>query len=269
MKCQKQKALAGYTIVEVMMFLLISSALLGSVMTVMSGKQERTRFTTSVESFERKVNDIANDVSTGFYPSAEDFSCTSSNINNNLNFGGAAEQGTNGGDATKGGCLFLGKALEFGDGFSPSNYNTYTIVGSKNGTDLATAKTQLLGTGGAPGVVDKDKILADIEVKKVVSLEDSTRNVKGVAIISDFSQTSVLDNKVNGNATRTTLFEILDPFLANAGKPSPQMHVANKGVAICLQQAAGGRKAAIILGADGGRLSTETRIDNNLPVECT
>lgn len=255
----------GYTIIEVMMFLLVSSALLGSVMTMISGRQERTRFTTSVESFERKLNDIFNDVSTGFYPSAENISCRDTTSGLSIQSSATkVDQGTNVG------CVFLGKAVEFKTGGAPSNYTTYTIVASQSATGLNDAKVELLGapksSGGTlnPGIKDNGTILADIEVVKAVRTGDGNE-VSGVAIISDFSQTSVLDNKVSGNAARVSLYQIPNPFINNAGRPT--MAIADQGVTVCLQQGTGGRKAAVLLGSNGGRLSTEIVIDN-LPGVC-
>lgn len=262
MKSQKQKHLAGYTIIEVMMFLLVSSALLGSVMTMVSGRQERIRFTKSVEGFQLQLNDVLNDVATGYYPSAEDFKCVSSPIDNKLSFpiNSSSDLGTNAG------CVFLGKAIEFKSDGIASNYKIYTIAGAKAGTDLATSKTELLGNSN-PGIIQKEEIPADIEVVKIISLSNPDP-LSGVAILSDFSNTAALDEKVSGNGTRTVLYEVPAGFLSNAGKPS--MRQSSKGIVLCLQQAGlAGRKAAITLGADGGRLGADLKIDDsNLPTEC-
>lgn len=258
----------GYTIIEVMMFLLISSALLGSVMTMMSGKQERTRFTQSVESFERKLNDISNDASTGYYPSAEDFNC-SYNSGNDISFSGTNNlKGENGGIGTSTGCVFLGKAIEFQSGGTLSKYTVYTIVGSERGQSLDTANPKLLGEG-IPGIKEENQLPADLEITKVISLTNSANNVKGAAIISDFAQTSGIEKKITGNANRVTLYEVKDDFAANVGKSDvTKMSVADKGVMLCVQQGGiYGRKGAVTLGAGGGRLSTDIKIDN-VPMEC-
>lgn len=252
----------GYTIIEVMIFLLISSALLGSTTIMLSGRQERTRFTNGVENFDQKFKDILNDVSTGFYPSNESFTCkltgpVGSEVIAFPPLGGPAELGTNTG------CLFLGRATQLTPG---TNYDTYTVVGSQKGTSLANAKATLLGAGGNPGVISSNKLDADLQIVKTVSLTDSSRQVLGIAMISEFSQTAAVTNKVTGNAANITLYEILAPgtFLANAGKDDPAMKPADNGVLVCLQQggvSGNGRKAAIIIGGNGQQLSTETKID--------
>jgi type II secretory pathway pseudopilin PulG len=245
---------SGYTIIEVMIFLLVSAALLSSVVVMISGRSERTRFTQSVENVERRFQDILNDVSTGYYPSTGNFVCQA-NSGGGIGFsGGTAEQGTNRD------CVFLGKAIWFGSS-STTNYSAYTMVGLRNAANLSQAGARLLGAGGNPGIVDNYPILADTEVKKTVSLTDTSRSLTGVALVSEFSQTSALTNEVSGNAARVSLYEVEGDFTSSAG--SPGMRPASEGVMICLQQGGlFGRKAAIKIGADGGRqLGTEVLID--------
>lgn len=259
----KRMPSGGYTIIEVMIFLIVSSALLTSVMAVMSGRQERIRFTQSVESFDQKMRDILNDVSTGYYPSANNVVCTSTVANDVQLSTGTAEQGTNA-QSKDSGCVFLGKAIELGAP-SPMDYSAYTMVAAKNATGLADAGTKLLGMSPNPGIVDRHRLLADVEIKHVISQTDSTRNIKGISVVSEFSQRSVLDNSVSGNAGKVTLYEVIDDFAANAGKASTpgnsRMELATDGLLLCLQQGGNGRKAAIYLGKGGQQLATEVIID--------
>ncbi len=254
----------GYTIIETMIFLLISSALLGSVTLMLSGRQERIRFTNSVNSFDQALKDTLNDVSTGFYPTNENFKCrvTGPVGSESITFPvGAAAAGTNNG------CLFLGRATQLDPG---TNFDTFTVVGAQiagnlaGPQNLASAKAVLLDANGNPGIRASNKLEADLQIVKAVSLTDSSRTVKGLAMISQFSQVSSVDNKVIGNAGNITLYEVLDDFFANAGKPSPKMETADRGIMICLQQGGAGgngRKAAIIIGGNDQQLTTETKID--------
>jgi type II secretory pathway pseudopilin PulG len=256
----KLKPGGGYTIIEVMIFLVVSTALLVAVMTTLSGKQERTRFTESVEILDRDYRDALNDVSTGFYPTAGDFTCTSDS--SGLQFPvGTTEQGANTG------CIFLGKAI--GPGASPSQYNVYTMVAARGAKNLTEAHTQLLGVGTNPGLVDKRSSLADIQVVKMISRTSGRTDVQGIAIVSEFNQTSGVGNKITGNASRVTLNEVYGNFTANAGKPAPSMLPADKGTLICLRQGSNGRIAAILLGTTGSQLSTEIKFDSETPGECT
>ena len=253
----------GYTIIEVMIFLVVSSALLTSVMLMVNGKQERTRFTQTVNTLDQDLRDVFNDVSTGYYPSGPPFNCRSTSagsppVNSVILETGNTEQGSN---AVNGqGCIFLGKAIELGQPPDKTRYNTYTLVASKNATNLGDAGTVLLGTPSANnfGVIDRDEILADIEVVDVVDEQDSGRAITGLALVSEFSETAAVTEKITGNATRLTLYEIPPDFLTNAGKNT--MQIPEKGIYLCLRQGSGlfARTAAIKIDKN---LTTEVLID--------
>lgn len=242
----------GYTIIETMIYLTVASALMTSAMLVVSGKQERVRYTQSINTFDEKIRDTFNDVSTGYYPSSNNFRCQSND--GVLSFTVTArEQGTNNG------CIFLGKAIEFGPGTA---FNVYTMAGAQGATTLGAAGVQLLGMGANLGTVERNNVDVDNSIAKVVSLTDTGRNVKGIAIISQFSEISPVNGAVTGNGSKADVYEVLDNFKTNAGAAT--MPRVDKGVALCLQQGAGGRKSTITINAN---LSTETLIDQWRP-EC-
>lgn len=244
----------GYTIVETIIYLTVASALMTSAMLLISGRQERVRYTQSVATFEQKIKDTLNDVSTGYYPTGNDFRCTASSAGVVSFPTGTQEQGTNTG------CVFLGKAIELGPG---TQYNVYTMAGARVATSLNNADVKLLGVGTNPGIVDRNQTDVDLDITKIVSLTDpGGRNLKGIALVSQFTKTSSADGKISGNASKVDLYEVPDPFLINAGKPS--MFKANNGVLLCLQQGPNGRKASLKINSN---LTTETTIDSQ-PAEC-
>ncbi len=57
----------GYTIVETMIFLAVSSLMFISAMILINGRQSRAEFIQAVRVFEANLRDVANDVSTGYY----------------------------------------------------------------------------------------------------------------------------------------------------------------------------------------------------------
>lgn len=243
----------GYTIVETIIYLTVASALMTSAMLLISGRQERVRYTQSIATFEQKIKDTLNDVSTGYYPTGNDFRCAASPTGSVSFPTGTQEQGTNTG------CVFIGKALELGPG---TKYDVYTMAGARIGTSLSNADVKLLGVGGNPGIVDKNQVDVDVDITKIVSLTDPGRNLKGIALVSQFTKTSSVDSKITGNASKVDLYEVPDPFLSNAGKPS--MQKADNGVLLCLQQGPNGRKSSLKI---NNNLTTETTIDSQ-PAEC-
>jgi hypothetical protein len=116
----------GYTILETMIFLAVSAAMFFSAMAFVSGKQNRTEFASAIRDAETSLNDIANDVSIGYYANTtttgQRITCqttTNSTTPPVQVFTSAADrQGANMG------CIFIGKAVQF----APSDVNARTLV---------------------------------------------------------------------------------------------------------------------------------------------
>ncbi|MDB5170237.1 MAG: hypothetical protein JWN82_633 [Candidatus Saccharibacteria bacterium] len=121
----------GYTILETMIFLAVSAAMFVSAMALINGRQQRTEFTAAVRDFEAAVNDIANDVSTGYYANA---TATGERINCDVSGSGNIQLKQSGSD-TQGkslGCIFIGKAVQFSPAdTSRAQYNIISLVGKQ------------------------------------------------------------------------------------------------------------------------------------------
>jgi type II secretory pathway component PulJ len=119
----------GYTIIEVMIFLAISVALMASAMNLIKGKQAETEFSQKARDAQSKLQSWINNVSTGFTgadPSQD-----------HCKISGLPEVVTNTSDpAPVGGytpeCVYLGEAIQLVD--SGSNNNTiyaYSVFGTR------------------------------------------------------------------------------------------------------------------------------------------
>jgi len=108
----------GYTIVEVMIFLAVTAVLFAVAMGLISGQQNRTQFTTGVRDFESQINDIANNVATGYYASSGTFTCSIDGAGKVQISSTDTAQGTN--DK----CIFAGTVLKFGAGTGADNEAT-------------------------------------------------------------------------------------------------------------------------------------------------
>lgn len=113
----------GFTIVEVIIFLTVSSALLVGAMSLISGQFARTEFRQAVGETQSVVDDVANNVSTGYYQGP--------GLNGNcVNFGGEptvqagnVERGRN---AT---CMIVGQVIRFD---SNTSMTTYPVIGFRS-----------------------------------------------------------------------------------------------------------------------------------------
>lgn len=127
----------GYTIVETLIFLAVSAAMFVSAMALISGRQAKAEFTQGVRTFNSTLQDVANDVSTGYYADSTvngtRFSCTANAVSVSL----FAAGGPSDNQGTNKDCIFVGKTIQFGP--NPAgleNYNLITLVGKRlvNGT---------------------------------------------------------------------------------------------------------------------------------------
>jgi type II secretory pathway pseudopilin PulG len=178
----------GYTIVETLIFLAVSSVMFVSVMLLVNGQQQRTEFVQAVRTFESEMQDIANDVSTGnsAYPFPAGQSCK---IN-----GGGNLIIDNSSPAGQQRCIFIGRVLQFvPQGTNPQTYNTYTVVGK-----------QRLSVGGK-------EVSSLAEAKPIALVPGTGPNVSGTALSN--TTTSVADRI----AAHTAASPTLTPLNPNGG----------------------------------------------------
>jgi len=124
----------GFTILETMIVMTISAAMLVSAIALFSGQQRKTQFAQGLRDIESKMQDVLNDVATGYFPNAGTISCTASGINEPvINTAGTVEQGANFE------CVFMGKALWV----RPDGFVSYPIVGSRSLASSATTLSTL------------------------------------------------------------------------------------------------------------------------------
>jgi type II secretory pathway pseudopilin PulG len=181
----------GYTIVEVMIFLAVSGFMFIIAANFISGKQATSQFRQGMNSFNTKVQAAINDVSNGFYPSQEDFSCyinPTGQPHTVLN--PANKQGENKG------CVFMGKIIQFEPsdpkpGTSQDNaFNILTVAGrqyAENSTTLSpeTFTEALPVVVLSPDLTDKQDVEWGLKIDRVFS--GPLNNRHGIGAIGFFS----------------------------------------------------------------------------------
>jgi hypothetical protein len=112
-----QRVSSGYTIVEVIIFLAISSVLFIISSLFLSQSEGHNRFSQSMRDTQSKISDILNDIPTGF---ANGTSSGTGLTCKKVAIGGTSRpQFTSGGGSTTPDCIFLGKVIQFTDTNSP------------------------------------------------------------------------------------------------------------------------------------------------------
>jgi len=266
----------GYTIVEVMIFLVITGVLLASAMLVFRGRQERTQFNQGVREIDAQIRSIINETATGYYPNPNNINCTVPTPGQGVNIttSGAKAQGANEG------CIYLGRVLQF---TGNDVYRAYTIVGQQR-TSTGQEVTTLGGTNDTakqtvitpttvhptwPDATATFRLPWGITVKKVIP--PSAVPVGAIAFVSSFgsygasglnSGSSVLNSvPLVGSSLTSNATQIASETEGMATDP------VNPGrILVCLLSAGGDRQAAIIIG--GSNNNTSTDVVMSVPSEC-
>jgi type II secretory pathway pseudopilin PulG len=126
----------GFTIVEVMIFLAISSVIFVGALDLLGGKQNQTAFSTSVSQVTSQLQSIIGNVADGFYNSSQNFKCTPS-------ASGPSVKNVGGGNLALGtnlGCVFIGEVVQFYTNSGAANtqdYVVYPVVGNQYDESLS------------------------------------------------------------------------------------------------------------------------------------
>jgi Tfp pilus assembly major pilin PilA len=258
----------GYTIVETMIFLIISGVLLTISLLFFSGRQQRTQFTQGVREIEANVKTIMGEVSSGYYPNNEtSFTCTAPASDSVPTLSpGSTKQGSNES------CIFIGKVLNFD---SSEKYTSYTVVGRR----IAHVSQQIVSTldEANPTIDDRIKEVYTmpwgIRATRVVSVKGTANpNRTAVGLIMALGGYTSGGDVISG-AQSSDLLPLGDTFGESFGTLQTKVELMTDSarrpdkIVVCLVSGGGDRKGAIVLGGGGKQMSAESFIDA-VPTEC-
>ncbi len=264
---------AGYTILEVIIFLSISAALFGAIYPTLSGRQQSAQFSQSVRDLDSKIQDVINDVSTGYFPGSQ-VGCTVSGESDSpvLTSSPLSAQGT------QKDCVFLGKVIHFnGNNTDDPTMNIFTVVGRRQKDNVAVTKltdakpVTVAPTnfdGSRPDLTETYPIKWGFKVNKVVYLDVAETNASTgdafaeVTKLSDSNQSSKQVDLVP--IISTVVDENNDIVAGKIDSNGSGWNNLNptKGMLICIQNPRGDdRSAAILVGGRAGIGKTEVIFD--------
>jgi len=138
----------GFTIVETMIFLAISSLIFLSAILLVSGQQAKTEFLISVKDTDSQIQQLLSNVSAGFYSRSGNFKCADvspsgwtagqagfSGYAINISPPGGGGAGGLGTLGTSNGCTFIGEVIQFSPSGNPYQYVVYPMVGREYKSD--------------------------------------------------------------------------------------------------------------------------------------
>jgi len=280
-----RKPRVGYTILEVLVFLVISSFILIAALGTVNGRQQQVQFTQSVREFESKIADTINDVTTGYYPTNTDLSCSVGVFATDRPTIKEDTNNSNSGVGTNSQCLYVGKALQF----APSDQDAtkfyiYTLAGRRYGLGTTTVKNI---NEALPVAVAADPIgsfndsieLAElrygVEVTKVFENGSPLNGFGVIGIMSKFENGGSLTGTSNSqsvqiggiksaitrrNASQEDAVSLINLLTLVNTETEGYINTNTDGIVICLK-GSGGRKASVTLGAKGSS-TTLLQIDD-------
>lgn len=165
----------GFTIIETLMVLGITSILFIAVIGSITDRQNRIQFSQGMRDISSTLADVMNDVTTGFFPTTPGLTCTAGATNAAPQLGYDASQGDTTGARKD--CVFAGKVVQIGTDTSASSGFVYSMAGRRLTYD----------------VVNSSDVTNFLELKPVVIDSKNTDNVTASAGISNIDATSTFN----------------------------------------------------------------------------
>jgi type II secretory pathway pseudopilin PulG len=263
----------AYTIIEVLIVLAVTGALLVSAIVLVGGQSRKTEFSQAIHDIESQISDTINDVTTGFYPTADNFSCSSTGSGPSLS-SVDAEQGTNED------CIFVGKVMQFGvAGSDGENYNIYSVAGQRqSGNKEAqsldeTQPTAIAPTSSSPvdfpNVTENKSLQYGLTASKMYYLNSNTlTNIGAVGFFSTFAGYDSQNNLTSGTPTVNLIpipnTNLNDTAITTAERINALTDAALKnpsgGVIVCFQSGGTNEHGLLTLGSVNRQLTTKLEI---------
>ncbi len=277
-----RRHVGGFTILETIIVLTVTVALLGSALLVFQGRVPRVQFESAVNEMSTQIQDVANQVASGNYPYTGNFKCSAASGTPELGLGND-DQGTNED------CVFIGQAIQFGVSCTAGNddcddLHLYTVVGLRatpSGIvmNLDAAKPQIshefastsqtLSYGMSVSKVLFTDGAGTHEIGGVGFFQTFGRTVSGPDQLNGASQVEVVPLKASGFGQAEAQFaSILNsmPVSSNEGfytTPNPA-----SGITICLRSGGSNQWGTITLARNGAVFDIDRVIHDTEPTEC-
>jgi type II secretory pathway pseudopilin PulG len=282
----------GYTILETMIFLAVSSALFVSAMTAVSGQQVKTQFSQSVRDFDTRIRDIVNQVSTGTYEDASMVHCAVNPAGSGVIFSSSGTDQT--GKNTD--CVFIGKVLQLGitGESTDGQYRlaTYTVLGKrldsvgKVVSTLTAAQPTAISSPALDTTIVDPLLWSAVVVGTAGDFGSSVdQPFGGLAFYNELANfgpsggnlqsgsqnvgLSIINSAGNGTLAGGISRAQMVSAISDTSQIFP-LSLTGKGARICLESAGGfinGNKyAKLTIGGLGKQLSTKIEFDQ--PVNC-
>lgn len=253
----------GFTIVETLIVLLVTGFLFAMAVVMINGKQNKAEFTTGARNLESRLRQAINEVSNGYYPNNDSFSCKKV---------GSAPAITTGSGTPQGGnkdCIFLGKVIQFNVGGSsnPELFQVYSVVGLREAsagtlaTTLTQANPRVINVNGAYDIGTMPYDMTTVGAKTDAGAVGFISNLSSPDIPGPSQQIDVYPltgvNLGDSMAAAINTIENGGPKSLKATTPNP-----SGGVRWCVKSGGTDQSALYTIGGQGRQLTVSYEIKN-------
>jgi prepilin-type N-terminal cleavage/methylation domain-containing protein len=256
----------GYTIIELMMVIAISSAMFVVVAISFGGRQQQVQFTQAVRDFDSKLKDIMNDVSTGYFPDY-DTPCraTGSGPGRRPNLTVTVEDI---GENSE--CILVGKAIQFtplvNNGVNDNGefYKVYNVVGLRIGSSGSNPITLAEAVPVLVPDAQTNQLRGSLRVTKIISSNPPSSVAGGIGIYTSFNRSGgILASSTNeslqvGVVPGSALGTNENDFKSDLDTQNISVFnsTSRSQTYICLSDPSNDRNAYIVLGGSGSQVTS-------------
>lgn len=181
----------GFTIVEVMIFLAVSGALLVVGLSAVSGSQGKSEFNVAVNDTQQQIDTVINNVANGYYANTSSVKCENTSDTTDISYPATPpDTGTNLD------CAYIGRVIWFRS-TNPSALVVYSVAGIRENGAVPTNKKEVTSMIEAdPEVIVNSK--EEIELKNGLTIGKVTIGTSGPQVGAVGFFTSFGSNATNG-----------------------------------------------------------------------
>lgn len=271
---------AAYTIIEVLIVLAVTTTLLFAVMLLISGQQGKTEFTQAMNDIQAELNDVINNVSTGYYANNNNVKCAA--VGGAPVFTSAVTQ-----EGSNKDCVFMGRAVQFAVSGNASSYNVYDVAGVRLTAAGQQPQTLVQASPRAiapptpnDGNTTQQKSLqyglqaakmyytqgVDTPINTIVFMSTLAPVSAGGDLVSGTQQVELRPVNVVADISNGATDKSASAAVTNINNPNNLSVIPTGGVTICFNSAGSNQSGIITIGNNGRRLATSMTIN---PGKCT
>lgn len=243
----------GFTIVEVLIFLAVSSALMVSAFALISGSQNKASFTQSINDVQQQIDSVINNVANGYYSAGETQKKCTLDVNGKPKFD-STDVATRGSSAD---CIFLGRFIAFENG--SDKYTVYNVAGRR----------QIAGNDVKRMIEAKPTVIVGTEqeytLKNGLTFKKPTQGiVNAYGFFNGLGESSGVSDQLNSGYQQASFFG----FESSAIEPLPgyfelifdQQKNPTNGYALCFNSGTTNQSGVITIGGSGRAATSSLEI---------